>query len=113
MVFKIRKRDGSISWSDYSFIDKSQQRKFIHEFNGIFSKQKVRDLKNKNEIIWKLGKTGSHHGLQLFTFEQSIFINEVEYGIIPLMNDQEVDALQSTGNYYWEGAVTMLPVKKR
>ena len=42
MVFKIRKQDGSIGWSDYSFIDKSQQKKFIYEFNGIFSNHKVR-----------------------------------------------------------------------
>ena len=113
MVFKIRKQDGSIGWSDYSFIDKSQERKFIHEFNGIFSNQKVRDLKNKNEIIWKARKNWrSARSGAIYPVEQSIFINEVEYGIIPLMNDQEVDGLQSTGNYYWEGAVTMISGKK-
>ena len=48
----------------------------------------------------------------IYPVEQSIFINKVEYGIIPVMRDQEVDALQSTGNYYWEGAVTMISGKK-
>ena len=52
MIFKIRKQDGSIGWSDYSFVDKSQQKKFVYELNGIFSNHKVRH-KNKNEIVWK------------------------------------------------------------
>ncbi len=113
MVFKIRKQDGSIGWSDYSFIDKSQQKKFIHEFNGIFSNQKVRDIKNKNEISWKARKNWrSPRSGAIYPVAQSIFINEVEYGIIPLMSDQEVDGLQSTGNYYWEGAVKMISGKK-
>ena len=113
MVFKIRKQDGSIGWSDYSFVDKSQQKKFIHEFNGFFSNHSVQDLKNKNEIIWKTRKTWrSPRSGAIYPVEQSIFINEVEYGIIPLMNDQEVDGLQSTGNFYWEGAVTLVSGKK-
>ena len=47
MVFKIRKQDGSIGWSDYSFIDKSQQKRVIREFNGVFSIKKNDTLKIK------------------------------------------------------------------
>ena len=113
MVFKIRKQDGSIGWSDYSFIDKSQQKRVIREFNGVFSDQKERHFKNKNEVIWRTRKNWrSPRSGAIYPIEQSIFINKVEYGIIPLMSDQEVDALQSTGNYYWEGAVTMVSGKK-
>ena len=113
MVFKIRKQDGSIGWSDYSFVDKSQQKKSIIEFNIFFSDQKELHLKNKNEIVWKARKNWrSPRSGAIYPVEQSIFINKVEYGIIPLMSDQEVDALQSTGNYYWEGAVTMISGKK-
>ena len=113
MAFKIRKQDGSIGWSDYSFVDKSQQKKFIYELNGVFSNHKFRYLKNKNEIVWKTRKNWrSPRSGAIYPVEQSIFINKVEYGIIPLMSDQEVDALQSTGNYYWEGAVTMISGKK-
>ena len=113
MVFKIRKQDGSIGWSDYSFIDKSQQKRVIREFNGVFSDQRERHFKNKNEVIWRTRKNWrSPRSGAIYPIEQSIFINKVEYGIIPIMNDQEVDALQSTGNYYWEGAVTMISGKK-
>jgi predicted secreted hydrolase len=31
-----------------------------------------------------------------------------DYEIVPLMQDQEVDARASTGGFYWEGAVTVL-----
>ena len=113
MVFKIRKQDGSIGWSDYSFIDKSQQKRVIREFNGVFSDQRERHFKNKNEVIWRTRKNWrSPRSGAIYPIEQSIFINKVEYGIIPIMSDQEVDALQSTGNYYWEGAVTMISGKK-
>ena len=31
-----------------------------------------------------------------------------DYEIVPLMQDQEVDARASTGGFYWEGAVSVL-----
>ena len=65
-------------------------------------------LKTTDEISWRPIKTWrSSRSGAVYPISQSIFINEVEYGIIPLMNNQEIDATQSTGNYYWEGAVSM------
>ena len=108
MIFKVRRKDGSIGWTDYSFFDKSQNKKPIYEFNKIFNNQEPDKLKTTDEISWRPIKTWrSSRSGAVYPISQSIFINEVEYGIIPLMNNQEIDATQSTGNYYWEGAVSM------
>ena len=51
--------------------------------------------------IWKSPRTGTEYPVSVMIKTQHDALN-----LQPLMDDQELDARASTGNIYWEGAVT-------
>ena len=50
---------------------------------------------------WKSPRTGTEYPVEVL-----VKAGETELRLIPLMEDQELDARASTGTIYWEGAVT-------
>jgi predicted secreted hydrolase len=50
---------------------------------------------------WKSPRTGTEYPVEVL-----VKAGETELRLIPLMDDQELDARASTGTIYWEGAVT-------
>ena len=50
---------------------------------------------------WKSSRTGAEYPV-----EMRVNTPQAELRLIPLMDDQELDARASTGTIYWEGAVT-------
>jgi predicted secreted hydrolase len=50
---------------------------------------------------WKSPRTGAEYPVEVL-----VKAGEMELRLVPLMDDQELDARASTGTIYWEGAVT-------
>jgi predicted secreted hydrolase len=64
----------------------------------VFSPQQVAWLPARE---WRSTRTGT-----TYRVEWNIRVDELVVQILPLMDDQELDARSSSGTIYWEGAVT-------
>ena len=50
---------------------------------------------------WRSPRTGAEYPVQMH-----VAAGKLAFDLVPLQDDQELDARSSTGNVYWEGAVT-------
>jgi predicted secreted hydrolase len=92
MLYMLRNKDGSIDrYSSGTFVYRDGR--YRHLAKDDFT---VRVLSH-----YKSQKTGARYPAH---WELSIPSEKVTLRVLPLIQDQEVIALESTGNYYWEGA---------
>lgn len=92
MIYMLRNKDGSIDrYSSGTFVYRDGT--YRHLVRDDFS---VRALSH-----YESQRTGARYPIQ---WEIRIPSEETTLRITPLIQDQEVVALESTGNYYWEGA---------
>ena len=92
MIYLLRKRDGSIDrYSSGTLVYRDGT--FRHLARDGFSVKVLSHYRSK--------KTGARYPS---LWEVSIPSEDLKIRIVPLIEDQEVIARKSTGNYYWEGA---------
>jgi len=92
MLYMLRNKDGSI--------DRYSSGTLVYR-DGTYRHLAKDDFSVKVLSHYKSGKTGARYPAQ---WEVSIPSEKVSLRVFPLIQDQEVIALESTGNYYWEGA---------
>ena len=108
MVFRLRKADGSTGWADQSYFDKNQIRRSIKEFRKEKMMESLIDYRNDKLISWNARRVwASPRSAAEYPVEQNLYFYGKKFHIVPLFEDQEVDATDSTGNFYWEGAVKL------
>ena len=90
MAFRMRDRSGGTLWAGGSLRDASGS---LHRFAAgevVFTPQRR----------WRSPRTGIEYPVAM-----AVRAGALECTLEPLMDDQELDALASTGTIYWEGAV--------
>jgi predicted secreted hydrolase len=92
MAFQIRGKDGKKAWA-YAGLRGPSGRMTI------FSPDEVSFLPVRT---WR-----SPHSDAVYPVVMRIKTRDIEWKLEPLLDDQELDARQSTGAVYWEGAVTV------
>ena len=93
MAFRIRDAQGNTVWRHVDWRD--SQSRVLHQSYG--------------EPEWEpTQRWRSSRSLFEYPVGFRLRIGPRTYEIVPLMQDQEVDARASTGGFYWEGAVTLL-----
>ncbi len=92
MLYVLRNKDGTI--------DPFSSGTFIHR-NGTYRKLSKNDYSVIAEGHYKSKTTGARYPSK---WKVSIPSEGVSVTITPLIQDQEVVSVYSTGNYYWEGA---------
>jgi predicted secreted hydrolase len=92
MAFRIRDAQGGSVWR---YVD-------WRDANGTVLLQSYRDGQWSPTQRWR-----SPRSLVEYSVGFMLSLQGRDYEIVPLMQDQEVDARASTGGYYWEGAVTL------
>jgi predicted secreted hydrolase len=91
MIYMLRNKDGSINrYSSGTFIYR----------DGTYRHLRGNEFSVKVLSHYRSEKTGAQYPSQ---WEIHIPSETVNLRIAPLIQDQEVIALESTGNYYWEG----------
>ncbi|MCC8997839.1 MAG: carotenoid 1,2-hydratase [Nitrosomonas sp.] len=93
MMFQIRGKKGDRIWAYAALRDASGNMKFFQPDEIEFTPIRT----------WK-----SPHTEAIYPVEMRIRTGNIEWQLIPLMDDQELDSQQSTGAVYWEGAVTLM-----
>ncbi len=91
MAFRIRSRTGETYWAGGSF--RSAEGRLMSLRPGEVAFQPLGE--------WRSPRTGTTYPLPV-----RLRAGTRELDLAPLMPDQEVDARTSTGNIYWEGAVS-------
>jgi predicted secreted hydrolase len=92
MAFQIRGKNGDKIWSYAALRDKSGNIKFFEPEQVEFTPLRT----------WR-----SPHTEAVYPVAMRIRTGEIEWRLIPLLDDQELDSRQSTGAVYWEGAVML------
>jgi predicted secreted hydrolase len=93
MAFRIRDSQGQTLWRHVDWRD---------------AKGNVRHRSYRDGDWRAVQRWRSPRSLIEYVVRFTLAIQGREYEIVPVMNDQEVDARASTGGFYWEGAVTVL-----
>lgn len=92
MLYLLRNRDGSL--------DRHSSGTFVYP-DGTYRHLEKEDFSVTVVAHYRSKKTGARYPAR---WEISIPAAKVHLRVTPLIQDQEVMALYSTGNYYWEGA---------
>jgi len=92
MAFQIRSRQGSKIWSHATWRDASGKISHYAQDQVSFSPQ----------TRWRSPRTNAEYPVATM-----ITTGDVQWQVTPLQQDQELDARQSSGAVYWEGAVTV------
>ena len=90
MAFRMRDRDGNTLWAGGTHRDANGQTRS-------FAPGEVRFLPQRR---WRSPRTQVDYPVAM-----AISVGGVEFTLIPLLDDQELDSRGSTGTIYWEGAV--------
>jgi predicted secreted hydrolase len=90
MAFRIRARDGSTYWAGGSHRAR----------DGRLRVFPAREVRFETLAEWRSPRSGA-------TYPVSVRVSAggMSWTLVPLMEDQELDARASTGTVYWEGAV--------
>ena len=97
MAFRIRKKDGGILWQHASLRD--AQGKLTH-----FADKEIRFTPLR---IWTSPRTQARYPVTL-----QLQLGTSTWDLIPLQDDQELDARRTTGSVYWEGGIRVERDKK-
>ena len=92
MAFQIRSRSGSKIWAHAALRDASGK---VTQFTP----EQVSFEPQRN---WRSPRTDASYPVQ-----QVLRTGAIEWSLVPLQDDQELDSRLSTGSVYWEGAVTI------
>ncbi|MGG7054514.1 lipocalin-like domain-containing protein [Nitrosomonas sp. ANs5] len=92
VVFQIRNRTGGVFWAYAALRDAS----------GRMSVYAPEEIRFYPERRWRSARTQA-----TYPVATRIRTGAIEWQLIPLMDDQELDARASIGEVYWEGAVTI------
>ncbi len=92
MAFQIRAKQGGKVWSYAALRDASGNMTLFDSDQVEFTPVRT----------WQ-----SPHTEAVYPVEMRIRTGDVEWHLMPLLDDQELDARQSTATVYWEGAVTL------
>lgn len=92
MAFRIRGKDGGTLWSHATLRDAGGRTRSFGPREVMFTP--VRQ--------WRSARTGARYPVAM-----TIRTGDIEWELLPLQDDQELDSRQSTGAVYWEGAVTV------
>jgi predicted secreted hydrolase len=90
MAFQMRSRDGSTLWAGGTHRDAKGQTR-------TFAPGEIRFVPQRR---WRSPRTEVD-----FPVAMVVSAGGVEYTLVPLLDDQELDSRSSTGTIYWEGAV--------
>jgi predicted secreted hydrolase len=92
MAFQLRDKTGAKLWSQATWRDASGKiTQFGPEQVGFTAQRR-----------WRSPRTNAEYPV-----ESRLTTGNVEWRIVPLQDDQELDSRRSTGAVYWEGAVTL------
>ena len=92
MAFQLRDKTGAKLWSHATWRDASGKiTQFSPEQVGFAAQRR-----------WRSPRTNAEYPV-----ESRLTTGNVEWRIVPLQDDQELDSRRSTGAVYWEGAVTL------
>jgi predicted secreted hydrolase len=92
MAFRIRGREGATLWATAKWRSPGKPAR------GFASGDVAFDVRRR----WTSPRTGVSYPVEL-----SVRVEDREWHVLPLMDDQELDARASTGTLYWEGAVSL------
>ena len=92
MAFRIRRSDGSSLWQHASLRTKDGRLKQVTSDKIQFTPLRQ----------WRSPRTQASYPVEL-----QLKVDQHEWRLRPLQDDQELDSRQSTGAVYWEGAVTL------
>ena len=92
MAFQIRSRRGSKIWSHATWRDAS----------GKITHYMPDQVSFTPQARWRSPRTNAEYPVATL-----IATGDVQWQVTPLQQDQELDARQSSGAVYWEGAVTV------
>ncbi|HCE07369.1 MAG TPA: carotenoid 1,2-hydratase [Oxalobacteraceae bacterium] len=92
MAFQMRSKSGDKLWAHASLRDASGR---VTQFNP-------EEVRFEPVRIWRSGRTNTEYPVAT-----QIRTGSLAWRLTPLQDDQELDARQSTGAVYWEGAVTV------
>lgn len=92
MAFRIRRSDGSSLWQHASLRTKDGRLKQVASDKIQFTPLRQ----------WRSPRTQASYPVEL-----QLKVDQHEWRLRPLQDDQELDSRQSTGAVYWEGAVTL------
>ena len=93
MAFRIRDAAGNTLWRHVDWRD--AQGRVVH-----------RSYQDPEWVVAQRWR--SPRSLAEYSVGFTLRIQGLEYDMVPMMHDQEVDARASTGGFYWEGAVTLM-----
>jgi predicted secreted hydrolase len=93
MAFRMRDAAGGAVWAGGS-------RRDVGGESTIFDAHAVRFTPRRT---WMSPRTSIRYPVQL-----DVTAGGIDYSVVPMMDDQELDSLASTGTVYWEGAVRLL-----
>ena len=104
-AFRIRDADGNTRWRHVAWRD--PQGRQVRSRPG--STQQVNDVLFEPLRIWRSIRSGADWPVSMrLRLRDQASKTERTLRLIPLLDDQEVDARASTGGYYWEGAVRLV-----
>lgn len=92
MAFRMRAKDGSTLWAAGTFRPKDGA-------TQTFTGEAVSFVPRRT---WRSPRTGATYPVSM-----QVRVGDRAYVLEPLMDDQELDARESTGTLYWEGAVRL------
>jgi len=92
MLYLIRNKDGSV--------DRYSSGTFVYQ-DGKYRRLSRDDFSVEVLSRYQSEKTGARYPIQ---WDIAIPSERLNLRVVPLIRDQEVIALNTTGNYYWEGA---------
>jgi len=92
MAFRIRGRDGGTLWASATWRPRE----------GNATSYSGKDVRITPRRTWRSPRTGT-----TYPVEMEIEAAGRRWRLVPLMDDQELDASMSTGTVYWEGAVRL------
>ena len=93
MAFRMRDKAGGTVWAGGS-------RRDVSGTTEAFEAQTVKFMPRRT---WTSPRTSIRYAIEF-----DVTIANVGYTIAPMMDDQELDSLASTGTVYWEGVVRLL-----
>ncbi len=98
MVFQIRSKTGGKLWANATRRDAKGRVTYFRSDQVEFSPKRT----------WK-----SPHTKAVYPVEMRVRVGDTEWRLVPLLDDQELDARSSTRAVYWEGAVTVFQDRRR
>jgi predicted secreted hydrolase len=93
MAFRMRDDAGNALWAGGA----------LRTTNGTSTRFEPNDVAFAAQRRWRSPRTGVEYPV-----EMQVRAGGIDYTLVPLMDDQELDSRANTGTIYWEGAVRML-----